>query len=75
MNVLNVLLILVILLTPELLQYNIYDSEIRSPFTHTLMYTYVFFFCRNLFALPKWVRDGCAEEKRVMCEATSVFLT
>jgi hypothetical protein len=30
---------------------------------------------RNLFALPKWVRDGCAAEKRVMCRDTPVFLT
>ena len=30
---------------------------------------------RNLFALPKWVREGLARETRVMCKATPVFLT
>lgn len=30
---------------------------------------------RNMFALPKYVRSGCAAEKRVMCKETPVFLT
>jgi hypothetical protein len=30
---------------------------------------------RSVFALPKWARDACAKETRVMCKATPVFLT